>query len=562
MALTKVSYSMIVGEQSNVLDFGADSTGAASSTAAFALTNSEAKGIVIPKGTYLVSTSATFTVPVSIEYGAVITVPTGITLAFNGGFNAGVYQCFNCTGTGAVTFSSQFTDVGYPEWWGAVTNTGDSLAAIKACILACTVTQLQAADYYISDTLKLQTRTRILRGMGFNYLGNDSSSATRVIVSSGSANCIQMGPDTEPAGGINDFLTDVRVENLQATRSIASVIGSECAGILNQYTLYSYIDKVKAAENQIGFHYGGTVQSHTTDCYSFRSTAGTGAGTDLFYGYYVDGLNYDIGAAGGNASIYFNVCNSSGAGSAPASSIGFYLRSYFTDCYVANCELNATAYGIYVEGNGLATKQYGNNDLLITAPVIDVFTTAGIRFDQISEFGSISVNGGYCAPASGAGPIAGLYFTDSLGQVSISDFQIIGDPSSSCLGIAAVTAKNIESRTQIIDCNTTSISLTSVENSRFLDHVTNYGNATSSAVLQLVSNNNRNYFQVFATGKASAYASGYQVLGVTNGYNEFNCTGLDPAAIAGGSANKLVINSVQITATGLTGTNLVNGVMA
>jgi hypothetical protein len=37
---------------------------------------------------------------------------------------------------------------------------------------------------------------------------------------------------------------------------------------------------------------------------------------------------------------------------------------------------------------------------------------------------------------------------------------------------------------------------------------------------------------------------------------------MDPAAISGGSGNKLTINGVQITATGLSGNNLVSGVMA
>ena len=526
-----------------------------------------ADGTLIVNSTIALGNSLTVSSNVNLQVSneGIINIANAVTLTINGCFDAGVYQVFSCTGTGKVVFNSQFTSVGYPEWWGAITNTSvDCLAAMNACVLACTVTQLQAADYFISNTLKIQTRTRTLRGMGFNYLGNDSSSATRVIVASGTVNCIQMGPDTEPAGGINDFLTDVRVENLQATRSIAPIINSSCSGILNQYTLYSYIDKVKAAENQIGFHLGGCVQAHTTDCYAFRSTAGTGAGTDLFYGYYINGLDYDIGAAGGNASIYFDVCNATSAGSAPSNSIGFYARNNFTDCYISNCETNSTAYGIYVDGNGLTTQQYGNNDLLITAPVIDVFTIAGIRFNNISKFGSVSVNGGYCAPAGGAGPIAGLYFTSSLGQVSISDFQIIGNSSSSCTGITAVTARNIESRTQIIDCNTSPISLTGVENSRFLDHVTNYGNSTSSAVVTLASDCYRNYFLVFATGKASAFTLGYQGVGTTNVHNELNCTGLDSTAIAAGSANKLTWNGTQITTTGLiaTGsTNLASGVM-
>ena len=54
MALTKASYSMITGASANVLDFGADATGATSSAAAVqAAIDSGAKTIYFPAGTYL-----------------------------------------------------------------------------------------------------------------------------------------------------------------------------------------------------------------------------------------------------------------------------------------------------------------------------------------------------------------------------------------------------------------------------------------------------------------------------------------------------------------------------
>lgn len=48
MSLTKASYSMINGAPANVLDFGADSTGVADSTAAFAAAFAASKNVVIP----------------------------------------------------------------------------------------------------------------------------------------------------------------------------------------------------------------------------------------------------------------------------------------------------------------------------------------------------------------------------------------------------------------------------------------------------------------------------------------------------------------------------------
>lgn len=52
MSLTKVSYSMIAGETANILDYGADPTGVASSTAALNAAMASGKSVFIPQGTF------------------------------------------------------------------------------------------------------------------------------------------------------------------------------------------------------------------------------------------------------------------------------------------------------------------------------------------------------------------------------------------------------------------------------------------------------------------------------------------------------------------------------
>jgi len=56
MSLTKVSYSMITGTPANVLDFGADPTGATNSAAAIQAAMNASKAVYFPAGTYLVQT--------------------------------------------------------------------------------------------------------------------------------------------------------------------------------------------------------------------------------------------------------------------------------------------------------------------------------------------------------------------------------------------------------------------------------------------------------------------------------------------------------------------------
>lgn len=61
MSLTKVTYSMIDGASANVLDYGADPTGVADSTAAIIAAMAARPRVYIPAGTY--KTTATITVP-------------------------------------------------------------------------------------------------------------------------------------------------------------------------------------------------------------------------------------------------------------------------------------------------------------------------------------------------------------------------------------------------------------------------------------------------------------------------------------------------------------------
>jgi hypothetical protein len=71
MSLTKVTYAMIQGAVANALDFGADPTGATSSTAAIqAAVNAGAGSVYFPKGTYLIQVTA----------GVGVTIPSSMVL--------------------------------------------------------------------------------------------------------------------------------------------------------------------------------------------------------------------------------------------------------------------------------------------------------------------------------------------------------------------------------------------------------------------------------------------------------------------------------------------------
>lgn len=87
MALTKVSYSLVNGASINVLDYGADASGVASSSDAFTAAMAAGNNVYVPAGTYKLSSA--------------ITVPSGVHLFGLGGVT--INKAFNGN---AITLSS------------------------------------------------------------------------------------------------------------------------------------------------------------------------------------------------------------------------------------------------------------------------------------------------------------------------------------------------------------------------------------------------------------------------------------------------------------------------
>jgi hypothetical protein len=118
----------------------------------------------VPPGTWPVAANTTITANILLkpERGAIISIPTGVTLNLNGPFEAGLYQVFSCAGTGAVVFGrpSGVKEL-VPQWWGAVGNDiHDDTAALNAMVVcACNSGGLNmfcsAGEYLLNDTLKL-----------------------------------------------------------------------------------------------------------------------------------------------------------------------------------------------------------------------------------------------------------------------------------------------------------------------------------------------------------------------------------------------------------------------
>jgi hypothetical protein len=150
-------------------------------------------------GTYNIA--ADFTIPANItlklERGAIFVIATGKTLTINGGFEAGLYQTFTCTGTGKVHFGFGAVSEVNAKWFGAKGDgVSDDLTALNLARQALPLYDgtstgesgelcrrgtiyLPPGDYRVSDTFRFGLAT-IVRGEGQwkTYIGFQDNIAT------------------------------------------------------------------------------------------------------------------------------------------------------------------------------------------------------------------------------------------------------------------------------------------------------------------------------------------------------------------------------------------------
>lgn len=91
--------------------------------AAVTAIGSDHRTLYIAPGTWTIDDDVTIpsNVVLRVEKGATLSISTLMTLTINGPIEAGPYQIFSWTGSGAVSFGTNL-DKAYSEWWGA---TGD-----------------------------------------------------------------------------------------------------------------------------------------------------------------------------------------------------------------------------------------------------------------------------------------------------------------------------------------------------------------------------------------------------------------------------------------------------
>jgi hypothetical protein len=166
MSLTKVTNSMISGSLANIVDFGADASGVASSVAAITLAQASNSYLYVPPGgTFLIDSNLTITSGVTC-YG-VISVASGVTLTINGPFDAPEATVFS--GLGNVQFGNS-SAITICSLWFSGSDIGVKINKALNSLLLGGVVVLPRGQYaYASDIFIPRTGyVYILEGQGIN----------------------------------------------------------------------------------------------------------------------------------------------------------------------------------------------------------------------------------------------------------------------------------------------------------------------------------------------------------------------------------------------------------
>jgi len=148
---------------------------------------SDSRTLYIPNGTWRISpASFSLIIPsnvgLKIEKGAVLEIATGVTLTINGPFEAGLYQVFDCVGTGEVVFGSGSVNEVYPEWWGINGDTSPyDTAAVQAAFTSGENIRFTRTYYVTSVILDLVNANRVVDFNGFSLIGVASVATSSVL---------------------------------------------------------------------------------------------------------------------------------------------------------------------------------------------------------------------------------------------------------------------------------------------------------------------------------------------------------------------------------------------
>lgn len=164
--------------------------------------------------------------------------------------------------TSNVKINKNKNPIGFPEYYGAITNniSIDNSMYINKCIENFTITKLSAGDYYISNTIKINTDHKSLIGEKINQeYSLTETNGSRIIQINNERTAINIGDGT--ANGI----TTINVENLSVL-NFEPVYSSITSGITIDGARAVKLNNITVSNFKLGYNLGYVTLSYIENC--------------------------------------------------------------------------------------------------------------------------------------------------------------------------------------------------------------------------------------------------------------------------------------------------------
>lgn len=251
-----------LNDRMSVIDFGADPTGVASSSAAFAAAHAAATYIYVPAGTYKLSTDQTWPTTATWKIDGLLSLDAGTDITCNSVIEAGIKQIF--TGSGTIV-GMRFNR---PEWWGALNNgVHDDTSAITKALASAEASAASAGDratvrlaggsgYLVSSVITIAPSVNC--PLDFGGTGNGLGGASRIVAKTAYAGnvVVNIAGSADALGQIMNFwVHDFGITAVDAVvNAVAMQIGSTGAVITGVNR--SLIENITTTSLAIGLSFG------------------------------------------------------------------------------------------------------------------------------------------------------------------------------------------------------------------------------------------------------------------------------------------------------------------
>jgi len=402
---------MILGAQSNVLDYGAIANGVTATQEACLAADAGSVSVVYPAGVYYITADTVLTKPIIMLPGARFKVNTGISLTLNGTVTADPLQYIFEGASGAFTGTFGKVDL-WVDWFGAVPDSSisaspagtDSGIGINKAIVAANngatrfgVVKLNAGVYLITTAVVSGTAGIVIQGKG-KYVtslisANDATTITLVTMGGaggppsilrGIGVIARVGGSFSATGihvtGNGTFVSDVWLSGFNAGIILGStdVFLFDFSSELNQNGIVVSSSNVNVSNGTVYANAAvgllvansGTTEPGAVTISNVRSTTDTQRGFHITNSSYVilDACSashtnagaYDISAFsidGTSDNIQINNC-SAVLGEQSSTSIGFDLKG--AGAYqLNNCKVDNFNKGVFISTGGNVTVNGG-----------------------------------------------------------------------------------------------------------------------------------------------------------------------------------------------------------